>query len=327
MEETHLDATSSFEVLDEVIATVSGTLALAIPLVMERVLRPRYEDRFEELQINNRSRFVQTFEEALNRLKKMGNAVISPEDYGIMERLFSQWSGVKEGETKLDYLISRRKYLFVAWMISMLMAVLDLGFPSTVVINVQLAQLSLAVFTLVSFYSIYYAVRVFQLDEQISTYYEQVHSSAEPPQFAPSKNVEMHPVAKEANLPTICLERDNIPTLKDKLVHALKENDIAFEIQPRLAFFDDEKRMRFPDFVVQSSKNPRYFIEVEGRLSREASYPIAYLGRFLEERYPRIPVILLADSIAPDARSILSQTFNYIFDSNEIDKLVSLLRQ
>jgi hypothetical protein len=85
---------------------------------MDKVMRPRYEARFEEFRQYNRSQLFAALETAMERVRRLKRSreLMTPADYAIMEGVVARWTLVKENETRMDTLFRRRKHLFVGWL-------------------------------------------------------------------------------------------------------------------------------------------------------------------------------------------------------------------
>jgi hypothetical protein len=59
----------------EAIAGLSLTLAFSIPVLMDKVMRPRYEERFEEFRAYNHSQLLVALEAAVSRWNRLKKAV------------------------------------------------------------------------------------------------------------------------------------------------------------------------------------------------------------------------------------------------------------
>ncbi|MEJ5327128.1 MAG: hypothetical protein WHU54_02610 [Candidatus Bathyarchaeia archaeon] len=103
--------------LFEVMAALSATFALGIPTFMEKVMRPKYEERFSEFREARRDSFIDEFEKALPQLKQ-AKQELTPEIIETMESLFNEWEEVKSDENKLTVLLNCRKFFFIFWLVS-----------------------------------------------------------------------------------------------------------------------------------------------------------------------------------------------------------------
>jgi hypothetical protein len=68
----------------EVLTSASVALGLAIPVFMEKVMRPRYEEQFEQYRKDSRTAFVDELDEAVGQLRQSADS-LSPETVEKME--------------------------------------------------------------------------------------------------------------------------------------------------------------------------------------------------------------------------------------------------
>lgn len=294
----------------ELLAAASLSLALAIPVFMDRVMRPRYEERFEEFRQHNRLSFFEAFERALEKFRraKTSARLLTPEVYQTMEDLFVRWGRVKASENQLDALLRRRKYLFVAWMISFGMSVGASGFPDLIIIrpNIRIGDTALWTFILVAVYSVYYVVQLFELDEKVSRF-----KGVGP---KPTEDMPVLSTTKAGPAVASELERD--------MAEQLRKANVEFELRPRMpdAGF-------IPDFVVPSSKNPKYFIEIKGNVNRRSTASwLNYESRGLKHRYPTARTVLIAHKIPHDIETLLDRGWDFVFDWTELTKIIATLK-
>lgn len=68
----------------EVLTAFSASLAIAIPTFMDKVMRPKYEERFGEFRKARRETFFDEFEDAARKLRQTTEE-IDPEAVEAME--------------------------------------------------------------------------------------------------------------------------------------------------------------------------------------------------------------------------------------------------
>ena len=294
----------------EALAAASIALGLAIPVFLERAMRPRYEERFEEFRMDNRVSFVLAFEKALDKLRRLKRSeeAMTPEVYATMEGLFNQWGQLRSSENKLVSLRARRGPLFVAWMFSFAISIVAIQYPNVVAIapTLTIADAATADFFLTLAYSVKYVLELFDLDNRLSRYGRSVSQSSEPPAIIPSRSIGS-------------LHSD----IMNNVNQVLRINKIPFVQEPRLL-----RSTRRPDYAVPSAKNPVAFIEVKsGTLARAASYPIAYLGQELKIAYPAVTNILIVPNtqdlrLMPTVRKYWDSVLGFT-DMGDLAKIVN----
>lgn len=95
--------------LFEVMTGLSASFAIGIPTFMDKVMRPKYEERFREFGEARRDSFIDEFEKALPMVKQ-AKQELTPEVVETMENLFNEWGQVRSDETRLSILLKYRKY-------------------------------------------------------------------------------------------------------------------------------------------------------------------------------------------------------------------------
>jgi ABC-type transport system involved in cytochrome bd biosynthesis fused ATPase/permease subunit len=98
----------------EVLTAFSASLAIAIPTFMAKVMRPKYEERFEEFRKARRQTFFDEFEDASRKIRQITEE-IAPETVEAMENLFGEWRQLKSDENRLKKLLFMRKFFYVGW--------------------------------------------------------------------------------------------------------------------------------------------------------------------------------------------------------------------
>jgi hypothetical protein len=123
------------------------------------------------------------------------------------------------------------------------------------------------------------------------------------------------------------LEQISGKPLFEKLVESFRSAQISFETQPTLRS-EDRTHLYAPDFVLPNSTNPRYVIEVKGTLSISQAYALANVGRLLNDSYPDLKAILIANKLTVEMRNfLLSRYWAYAFEERQIGELISMLKQ
>ncbi|MGA3108384.1 MAG: hypothetical protein ABSD99_02860 [Candidatus Bathyarchaeia archaeon] len=290
----------------ELLAGAALTLGLAIPVFMDKVMRPKYEERFTEFRLQNRIEFIDSLERALGKVRgvKRSTAAMTPEVYASMEELVNKWSRLRSDETRLDTLLDRREYLFVAWMISFGLSALSVGFPGIVVNQHAIGEVAGWYFALVMVFSVVYVVQLFDFDKKLS-------------KFRPFE------FEKASNQPNINISefRAADSTYEVRVANELNSRQVTFERHPKI-----HGPFR-PDFAIPSSKNPQYFVEARGDLSKESSVGwLNYDIRALRSNYPQVKMVVISRALTARTRRLLSKYWDYVFEDSEIEKLVEILK-
>jgi len=155
-------------------ATTSIALALAIPVFMEKVMRPRYEERFEDFRKLLKRNFMSKMANAIQMMKKSKDD-ITTDNFDVMESLFNEWNDVKINYNKLNRYLGQRKFYFGFWLVSFVLALLSCEYPDMPLpLGYNLGQVSLIVFFAVLIVSGWYVWQLFGLDEQLTKYKKKV---------------------------------------------------------------------------------------------------------------------------------------------------------
>jgi len=156
----------------EIMATASLTLALAIPVFMDKVMRPRYEERFEDFRKLLKKNLMLKMTDAVKTMKKSKEHVTS-DDYDVMESLFNEWNDVKTNYNKLNRYLRERKLYFGFWMVSFVLSLLACQYSDLpLLLDYNLGRISLIVFFATLIVSVWYVWELFKLDELLSKYKE-----------------------------------------------------------------------------------------------------------------------------------------------------------
>jgi len=82
-----------------------------------------------------------------------------------------------------------------------------------------------------------------------------------------------------------------------------------------------------PDFVIPSTENPRYFVEVRSSLAIQTGYDLAHLAAQLKTRYPSGSIVLLARTRSKEMTNfLLNRAWDAVFDVSELNKFVSMVK-
>lgn len=288
-------------------AALSLTLAFSIPVLMDKVMRPRYEARFEEFRRYNRSQLFAALETAMERLRRLkrSSELMTPEDYAAMEGLVARWTLVKENETKKDTLLRRRKHLFVGWLISVGLSTTAIEYPDALVagaLNITFGTAATAAFFIMLIYSAYYGWQIYDLDDKLS-------------KFGGT-------ISKQSEFPDSGESEDSV--LEKKISYELARNKIRFG---HGGLIRTNEGAFAPDFVIPSVDDPRYFVEVKSVLPVQAGYQLASYAKALKSKYPASKMLLIARTPTKAmVNFLLSRGWDGIFDVSNLDRFISVVR-
>jgi hypothetical protein len=287
---------------------------------MEKIMRPRYEERFDEFRLANHEKLVTAFEEALEKLRplKKSRQTIPLEVYDTMETLFWSWGQVRTGENMLDRLLSERKYLFVAWMASFALCTAATGFPDVAIGSSTLAQVALYYFGAITLYSVYYVWRLFELDERLSKFKGDVESTGETLssiglEFARASGVSQRRAALTRAL-----------ALETRLAEAFTKQTIPYEMEARIKY---NGGFQFVDFAIPSAKKPVLVVETKWQVSPPNAPRIRDVGRVLKASVPNVRTLLVVSNLTSSMRAFLARGWDDVFDETELERLVSKIKE
>lgn len=291
----------------EALLGVSVTLGLAIPVFMDKVMRPRYEERFEEFRQASRSIFIDMFEDALKRLKQT-KEWINEEIVDLIESLFTQWGEIKTNETRLQNAVRYRKYLFLGWMVSAVLSAFSIKYPDLKLFReLKLGQLGEIVFLAMLIISIFYALELFSFDERLSKY------RGIPREGAPSPEVPTY-------VSMLKLGRE----MEMKVETTLRDSSIKYSREPISA----KDLVVMADFAVPSSKEPQYVIEVKRRIHSASLYSL--YGRFerIKRAFPKVKGVLILDFSETHPRFLkhAEKILDFVVDFKRLDTLKDILK-
>jgi len=296
--------------LFEALAAVSATLGLAIPVFMEKVMRPRYEERFDEYRKTNRETFIEELDDAVTKLKQTKESM-TPEIVETMESLFSDWGQVKTNESKLDMLLGRRKYLFVGWMLSLILSLFSTEYAEYVLTGqTTLRQITILVFVLMFFVSCWYVIDLFILDEKLSKFRK------------PSITEQVRAPTVEEYRASMKISRE----LEAKVENTLIKFHIPFEKEP---LYSRKGYFATADFVVPSSKNPKYFIEVKRHLiSRRQLDVVSNIANRLKAGFTGSKTILVTDTLSTPSSllRIAKEAWDFVIDFTELERIRNIIK-
>jgi hypothetical protein len=295
----------------ETLSAASLTLALAIPVFMEKVMRPRYEERFQEFRTANRESFVEEFEEARTRLRRSRGA-ITPEVVDVMESLFDEWGRVKINENRLDTLLTLRKHFFSGWMLSLMLNLFSIPYSEySLSENLKLGQLAIFLFAVMLLASMWYVREQFSLDDSLSKF-----------DINPMRE-NVGGSRRTGSLIALALSKGR--ELERSVEKALKESGVSYE---RNAVVGKSEGMTFrADFVVPSGDKPKYVIEVKQNI-RPLATQHGYFLVYLRKHFPDADIVLVSDLVTalPSEIETLKLVWDHLVDFRHLDELKRIVR-
>lgn len=275
---------------------------------MDKVMRPRYDARFEEFRRYNQSQLFVALEKTMDRLGKLKKSgeLMTPEDFAAMEGLVSLWTLVRENETKKDAILRRRKYLFIYWMISVGLSTAAIEYSTSLIAapNITIGQAATDIFFLLLAYSVYYGWQIYDLDDKLSKFSGTI---SKPSEFQGLK------------------EGEGL-VLENRVSDELTRNKIAFSrrtlVRAREGLFEF-------DFVIPSVDNAQFLVEVRSSLSIPAGYELARLARQSKSIFPATKMILITDAKPTKEmlNFLLSRDWYQVFEISDLDQLISLVKR
>jgi hypothetical protein len=288
-------------VLFEAIAAVSIAIALGTLTVVSVVLRPRYEERFKEFNERKRNDLLKKFEIALAKLRESGSNTLPEETYEMIDNLFDYWKEYGSVEPSLESYLLRQRNLVVAWLAFTVLSVLSIQYDSQLLGNTMWGPLTLGALTVWGFLalvalSVKFYWDLLTLDMKLSEV-----STSEP-------HTQSTSVASVATRGA---------ALQNTLASALTINKIPHQMNVRM------KDMSF-DFVIPNNSAPKFIIETKQMFTRLGE--IEYTRFRIQKFFPNAKRILFFGTpLAVDKKKKLQETWDYVFDSTEVESLLGLL--
>jgi hypothetical protein len=294
--------------LFEVMTAFSVSLAIGIPAFMDKVMRPRYEDRFEEFRTARREAFLDEFENAHRKLKQTKEE-IAPETAETMEGLFEKWGQLKSDQNRLQRLLFLRKFLYLGWFTVSGLCLLSIQFSESLIgqTNFNLGQATSFAFAVMFLFSLWYGYSLFDLDDKLSKFKGETTGEI----FGRPESVQVTFGAY------VELER--------KVERTLSKYKIPFE---RNAMLKTEKGMVTEvDFVVPSSQNPKYAIEIKSKPRMQFLYELSLRFNEIKNTIP-FKTILISDfkGASENTLKVAQAYWDFIVDFEELDKLKEIIQ-
>lgn len=292
--------------LFEVMTAFSVSLAIGLPTFMEKVMRPRYEDRFEEFRKARRDAFLDEFESAHRKLKQTKEE-IAPETAETMEGLFEKWSQLKSDENRLTRLLYLRKLLYLGWFTVSGLCLSSIQFSESLIgqTNFNLGEATSFAFIVMFLFSLWYGYSLFDLDDKLSKFKGETTGEI----FGKPESVQVTFGAY------VELER--------KVERTLSKYSIPFAKNAMLK--TDKGMVTEVDFAVPSSQNPKYVIEIKSK-PRKFLYELSLRFSEIKSTIP-FKTILVSDfkGASEDTIKFVQAYWDFIVDFEELDKLKEII--
>ena len=293
--------------LFEVMTALSVSLAIAIPTFMDKVMRPKYEERFSEFRKARRVTFLDEFEDAFNKLSQTEEEM-TPETVETIEKLFEEWGQVKTDENKLSKLLRLRKFFYIGWFVVSGFCLSSIQYSESLIgeTNVKLGEATILAFGIMFIASLWYGYELFDLDEELSKFKGETTGA----KFGKTESVQISVASY------LLLER--------KVETALKKFKIPFA---KNALLKTNGMMTSVDFVIPSSQNPQYAIEVKSRLRTSSIYDLSLRFKEIKNVTP-LKIILISNFREASLNLMrIAQTYwDFIVDFEDLDKLSKIIK-
>lgn len=295
--------------LFEVMTALSATFAIGIPTFMEKVMRPKYEERFSEFRDARRDEFIDEFEKALQQLKQ-SKKEMTPETIETMESLFNEWGQVKADENRLTSLLKYRKFFFIGWFLSCALSLFSIQYFESIIYqnsNVTLGQFSIVFFCIMFAATVWYGYELFVLDDKLS----KTKSKTTGEVFGQIRNI-----------------RSSLETYHEaeqKVEEVLKKFGFPYSKELEIEAKDYRTMV---DFAIPRDAPPKYVIEVKAKLATSvALYHLARRYMELKEKI-RVTTILVSDfsKVEPVQMRVAQKGFDHIVDFQNLEKLKDIIK-
>lgn len=305
--------------LFEVMTALSASLAIAIPTFMEKVMRPKYEERFSDFRRARREVFFDEFENAFNQVKK-AKGEMTPDIMETIESLFNEWGQVKADENKLTTLLRYRKFFFIGWLVCCALCLFAIQYSEspiwllalTIIDGSQEAapipfgSLVGFFFSIMFIWTLWYGFQLFRLDETLTKF--MTKTTGETFVEVESIRTAMESYREAERKVENALKKFNIPFHKDTIIEI---EGLGTEV----------------DFAIPTRKKPRYLIEVKTRLFRSAIYNISLRYDRIKSQIPA-KTILISDftNVSADFVAFAQAYFDFVVDFQELEKLEEIIK-
>jgi len=294
--------------LYEVLATVAITLGLAIPVFMEKVMRPRYEERFEEFKVTRKADFIDELDKTVQKLKQSKDD-LTEEIIDEMGSLYENWEEIVSGENELAWLIRQRKYVFIGCFVAAVLCVFSIDYSGNYVVQsppLTLGQVAVASFVVMFLWSVYYGYRLFRLDEKLlETKAEKIGSS-----FAGG-------VSTREILKSYEVAEGNVSKSLDSLKIPYEKN----------AKIKSDDKISMVDFIIPSVEKPMYILEVKSKPSSSSIFRISQSYNEIKSQMS-LKTILISDFGGKKValKELAAAYWDYVVDFNELHRLKEIIK-
>lgn len=291
----------------EALTAISVGLALGIPAFMDKVMRPKYEERFEEFRKTRREAFFDEFEDASRKLRQTTEE-IAPETVEAMESLFGEWGQLKSDENRLKKLLSMRKFFFVGWFLVCGLSLISIQSSESQIgqTSWSLGQATIGAVIVMFLASLWYGYTLFDFDDQLSKFKGETTGAV----FGKTETVRFSLVAYSQLERKVeaALKKFKIPYAKNAL---LKTNGVRTEV----------------DFVIPPGQNPKFAIEIKSKPLVTVLYYISLRFKELKDAIP-LKTILISDfqRASAEAKRVAEAYWDYTVDFEELDRLKEIIR-
>lgn len=290
----------------EVLAGASLSLALAIPIFLDKVMRPRYEERFEEFKFQNQMDFVKILQDISDKVRDNKDEFIDRIS-DEMEKLINAWGYLKSNENKMNKLIEYRKGLFLGWMGTFILNILSIKYGPIKIFNlINQDDFSTLVFMFMVLISTKYVYDLFKLDDSLS-------------------KIKITENKKEQE---IVIPKSTISSIMSEYITI--ENMVTKELD---GYVDYMKNVRMKigdmlyelDIIIPNDKNPKYIIEIKTRLSRQIIRRLNYRFSEIKKNLPHIKLILIYESTTLTSLKESHETWDYNIPLTKISTLKTII--
>jgi len=286
----------------EFLAGASLSLALAIPVFLDKVMRPRYEERFEEFKHQNQADFIKVLENISDKVRINTDEFID----GIsneMEILINTWGYLKSNENKMNQLIEYRKTLFLGWMSVFIFNILSIKYSDVKMTNmITQGDFSTLIFFIMILLSTKYVYDLFKLDDSLS----KIKIS--------EKKQDSDTVISKNTISSIMSEYKNI----ELMVTNILDDYVNYMKNVRMKIGDLDYEF---DIVVPNSVNPEYIIEIKKRLSLSTSRHLNYKFGQIKNNLSEIKLLIIYESATLSSLKEMQKIWDYMIPLNKIETL------
>jgi len=295
----------------EVLATVSLTLALAIPTFLEKVMRAGYERRVENYKEDVLEEFRSVFLEAFEEFSEARELTEEIEEKITDVSLL--WDGVKSNYHKLENLLKERTYLFLLWMGVFSLCLITIYSQSNEIFsqNVKFDEFTNIIFAILMLGTIYYFYRLLEFDTKLSKYGRKSFE----------KKIDLK-VESKSPAEKIDHYKEFIKEKEEFIENYLINNNIEFEKEIAI------KNHRV-DYVIPNAQSPKIILELKFRRSK-AGLPHFIYGSvistfaLIKSDFPKVKTVLITNfnlSKYESRYNDLKKFTDAVFQIEQIEKL------